>query len=448
MLHTLLASVLSLAAAQQSTPDAPPTPAAPAPAATPAPPAAPSGSADPSTTRRAPNPQVAAILARSLMPAPHVARMDRALAIAGVGDRFTKDAVTAAAAKAKAGYDTWRATAEPTLTESIRAAVDADPGPGFPRRCTAQIIAAWDEGAAFERDAFATLVSSALPEGDAAGSLARAALAAGQAQALRSTLAYGPLVDFCQADMLESGIRAAAAVPNSPTSAEQLRGMLSGYETERARLLRDICEAVLEAESRRRQVLTMAAEWYRNRAGASADMVRMPGAVQLAEPLINATLVDAGARMAAFQRRTAQQVAGALAPEGAWSVSTSLLASGRKDSPAVRIDPVVAAIAELPEDRREEARTMLREFCTTDRAAMQKTVDAAVDALEMQARIVKPAQRVEAIAGLDLDALDAQLRAVPTQEAAYGTLSALDARKRAVSELERKIRALAETETK
>jgi hypothetical protein len=445
MLHTLLASVLSLAAAQQSTPGAPPTPVAPAPAATPAPPAAPGGSTDPSATRRAPNPQAAAILARSLMPAPHVARMERALAIAGLGERFTKDAVTAAAAQATAGYATWRATAEPTLTESIRAAVDSDPGLGFPRRCKAQIIAAWDEGAAFERDAFGALVSSALPDGDAAGTLARAALAAGQAQALRSTLAYGPLVDFWQADMLESSLRAAAGASVSP---DQLREMLSGYESERARLLRDICEAVLEAESRRRQVLTMAAEWYRNRAGASADMVRMPGAMQVAEPLINATLVDAGARMAAFQRRTAQQVAGVLATEGAWSVSASLLASGRKDSPAVRIDPVVAAIAELPEDRREEARTMLREFCTTDRAAMQKTVDAAVDALEMQARIVKPAQRVEAIVGLDLDALDAQLRAVPTQEAAYGTLSALDARKRAVSELERKIRALAETETK
>jgi hypothetical protein len=194
--------------------------------------------------------------------------------------------------------------------------------------------------------------------------------------------------------------------------------------------------------------LTMAAEWYKNRAGAGADMVRMPGAMQIAEPLINATLVDAGARMAAFQRRTAQQVAGVLSPEGAWTTCASLLASGRKDSPAVRIDSVVAAIAELPEDRREEARAMLREFCTTDRAAMLKTVDAAVDALEMQARIVKPAQRVEAIAGLDLDALDAQLRAAPTQEAAYGTLSAIDARKRALNELERRIRALAATEPK
>ena len=70
-------------------------------------------------------------------------------------------------------------------------------------------------------------------------------------------------------------------------------------------------------------------------------------------------------------------------------------------------------------------------------------VDAAVDALEMQARIVKPAQRVEAIAGLDLDSMDAQLQAVPMREAAYGTLSAIDARKRAVNELERRIRALA-----
>jgi hypothetical protein len=192
MLHTLLASVLSLAAAQQSTPGAPPTPVAPAPAATPAPPAAPGGSADPSATRRAPNPQVAAILARSLMPAPHVARMERALAIAGLGDRFSKEAVTAAAANAKAGYDAWRATAEPALAESIRAAVDADPGLGFPRRCKAQISAAWDEAAAFERDAFAALIASALPEGDAAGSLARAALAAGQAQALRSTRCSKP----------------------------------------------------------------------------------------------------------------------------------------------------------------------------------------------------------------------------------------------------------------
>jgi hypothetical protein len=91
---------------------------------------------------------------------------------------------------------------------------------------------------------------------------------------------------------------------------------------------------------------------------------------------------------------------------------------------------------------------MLREFCTTDRAAMLKTVDAAVDALEMQARIVKPAQRVEAIAGLDLDALDAQLQAVPVRETAYGTLSATDARKRAVNELERRIRVLAESEPK
>ena len=439
MPHMLLAAILSFATAQQSTPAATPPSAPPATAQ----PSKPAGSADPATTRRAPNPQVAAILARSVMPAPHVARMERALAIAGLTDRFPKETVVATAAAAKAGYDTWRATAEPALEGSIRAAVEADPGLGFPRRCKAQIIAAWDEGAAFERDAFGTLIASALPEGDAAGSLARAALAAGQAQALRSTLAYGPLMDFWQSDMLESGLRAVAAVPNSPTSAGQLRGMLAGYETERARLLREICDAVLEAESRRRQVLTMAADWYRNRAGASADMVRMPGAMQVAEPLINATLVDAGARMAAFQRRTVQQVAGVLAPEGAWSVYTSLLASGRKDSPAVRIDSVVAAIAELPEDRREEARTMLREFCATDRAAMQKTVDAAVDALEMQARIVKPAQRVEAMAGLDLDALDAQLRAVPTQEAAYGTLSAIDARKRSVGELERKIRAMA-----
>lgn len=445
MLHTLLASVLSLAAAQQSTPGARPTPVAPAPAATPAPPAAPSGSADPSATRRAPNPQVAGILARSLMPAPHVARMERALAIAGLGDRFSKEAVTAAAANAKAGYDAWRATAEPALADSIRAAVDADPGPGFPRRCNAQIRAAWEEGGAFERDAFATLLAAALPEGDAAGSLASAALTAGQAQALRSTLAYGPLVDFWQADMLESGLRATAGAPVSP---DQLRGMLANYETERARLLRDICEAVLETESRRRQVLTMAADWYRNRAGAGADMVRMPGAMQVAEPLINATLVDAGARMAAFQRRTAEQLAGVLGPEGGWSTYASLLASGRKDSPTVRIDAIVAAIAELPEDRREEARSMLRDFCTTDRAAMLKTVDAAVDALEMQARIVKPAQRVEAIAGLDLDALDAQLQAVPMREAAYGTLSAIDARKRAVNELERKIRAMAATEPK
>ena len=445
MLHTLLASVLSLAAAQQSTPGAPPTPVAPAPAATPAPPATAGGSADPSATRRAPNPQVAAILARSLMPAPHVARLERALAIAGLGDRFSKEAVTAAAANAKAGYDAWRATAEPALAESIRAAVDADPGPGFPRRCKAQISAAWDEAVAFERDAFAALIASALPEGDAAGSLARAALSAGQAQALRSTLAYGPLVDFWQADLLELALRATTDAPVSP---DQVRGMLAGYETERARLLRDICDAVLEAESRRRQVLTMAADWYKNRAGAGADMVRMPGAMQIAEPLINATLVDAGARMAAFQRRTAQQVAGVLSPEGAWTTCASLLASGRRDSPTVRIDSLTTAIAELPEDRREEARAMLREFCTNDRAAMLKTVDAAVDALEMQARIVKPAQRVEAMAGLDLDAMDAQLRAVPTQEAAYGTLSAIDARKRAVSELERKIRALAETEPK
>jgi hypothetical protein len=388
---------------------------------------------------------VAAILARSLMPAPHAARMERALAIAGLGDRFTKDAVTAAAAKATAGYATWRATAEPAVAESIRTALDADPGPGFPRRCTAQITSGWEEGGAFERDAFATLIASALPDGDAAGSLARAALAAGQAQALRSTLAYGPLVDFWQADMLESSLRATAG---ASVSLDQLREMLSGYETERARLLRDICEAVLEAESRRRQVLTMAAEWYRNRAGVDADMVRMPGAMQVAEPLINATLVDAGARMAAFQRRTAEQLASVLGPEGGWSTYASLLASGRKDSPTVRIDAIVVAIAELPEDRREEARRMLRDFCTTDRAAMLKTVDAAVDALEMQARIVKPAQRVEAIAGLDLDSLDAQLQAVPMREAAYGTLSAIDARKRAVNELERKIRALAETEPK
>ena len=425
MLHMLLAAVLPLAAAPQSTPAVTPPPAQPS---------------KPAAGRRAPNPQVAAIVARSLMPAPHVARMDRALAIAGLGDRFTKDAITAAAAQATAGYGTWRATAEPALTEAIRAAVDADPGPGFPRRCNSQIVAAWDEGAAFERDAFATLLASALPEGDAAGSMARAALAAGQAQALRSTLAYAPLVDFWQSDMLESGLRATAGAPVSP---DQLRGMLTGYETERARLLRDICEAVLEAESRRRQVLTMAAEWYRNRAGVDADMVRMPGAMQIAEPLTNATLAEAGARMAAFQRRTAEQLAGVLGPEGGWSTYASLLASGRKDSPTVRIDAIVAAIAELPEDRREEARSMLREFCTTDRAAMLKTVDAAVDALEMQARIVKPAQRVEAIAGLDLDSLDAQLQAVPMREAAYGTLSAIDARKRAVNELERKIRALA-----
>lgn len=422
MLHMLLAAVLPLAAAQQTTPAATPPPA------------------NPAVERSAPNRQVTAIVARSLMPAPHAARMDRALAIAGLGDRFTKDAITAAAAKAMAGYDTWRATAEPALTEAIRAAVDADPGPGFPRRCRGQIVAAWDEGAAFERDAFATLLASALPEGDAAGSLASAALAAGQAQALRSTLAYGPFVDFWQADMLESGLRATAGAPVSP---DQLRGMLANYETERARLLRDICEAVLEAESRRRQVLAMAAEWYRNRAGVDADMVRMPGAMQVAEPLINATLVDAGARMAAFQRRTAEQLAGLLGPEGGWSTYASLLSSGRKDSPTVRIDAIVAAIAELPEDRREEARSMLRDFCTTDRAAMLKTVDAAADALEMQARIVKPAQRVEAIAGLDLDALDAQLQAVPMREAAYGTLSAIDARKRAVNELERKIRAMA-----
>ena len=425
MLHMLLAAVLPLAAAPQSTPAVTPPPAQPS---------------KPAAERRAPNPQVAAIVERSLMPAPHVARMDRALAIAGLGDRFTKDAITAAAAQATAGYGTWRATAEPALTEAIRAAVDADPGPGFPRRCNSQIVAAWDEGAAFERDAFATLLASALPEGDAAGSMARAALAAGQAQALRSTLAYAPLVDFWQADMLESGLRATAGAPVSP---DQLRGMLTGYETERARLLRDICEAVLEAESRRRQVLTMAAEWYRNRAGVDADMVRMPGAMQIAEPLTNATLAEAGARMAAFQRRTAEQLAGVLGPEGGWSTYASLLASGRKDSPTVRIDAIVAAIAELPEDRREEARSMLRDFCTTDRAAMLKTVDAAVDALEMQARIVKPAQRVEAIAGLDLDSLDAQLQAVPMREAAYGTLSAIDARKRAVNELERKIRALA-----
>jgi len=425
MLHMLLAAVLPLAAAPQSTPAVTPPPAQPS---------------KPAAERRAPNPQVAAIVERSLMPAPHVARMDRALAIAGLGDRFTKDAITAAAAQATAGYGTWRATAEPALTEAIRAAVDADPGPGFPRRCNSQIVAAWDEGAAFERDAFATLLASALPEGDAAGSMARAALAAGQAQALRSTLAYAPLVDFWQSDMLESGLRATADAPVSP---DQLRGMLTGYETERARLLRDICEAVLEAESRRRQVLTMAAEWYRNRAGVDADMVRMPGAMQIAEPLTNATLAEAGARMAAFQRRTAEQLAGVLGPEGGWSTYASLLASGRKDSPTVRIDAIVAAIAELPEDRREEARSMLRDFCTTDRAAMLKTVDAAVDALEMQARIVKPAQRVEAIAGLDLDSLDAQLQAVPMREAAYGTLSAIDARKRAVNELERKIRALA-----
>ena len=425
MLHMLLAAVLPLAATQQSTPAATPPPA------------------NPAVERSAPNRQVAAIVARSVMPAPHVARMDRALAIAGLGDRFTKDAITVAAAQATAGYGTWRATAEPALTEAIRAAVDADPGPGFPRRCNGQIVAAWDEGAAFERDAFATLLASALPEGDAAGSMARAALAAGQAQALRSTLAYAPLVDFWQADMLESGLRATAGAPVSP---DQLRGMLTGYETERARLLRDICEAVLDAESRRRQVLTMAAEWYRNRAGVDADMVRMPGAMQIAEPLINATLVEAGARMAVFQRRTAEQLAGVLGPEGGWSTCASLLASGRKDTPTVRIDAIVAAIAELPEDRREEARSMLRDFCTTDRAAMLKTVDAAVDALEMQARIVKPAQRVEAIAGLDLDSLDAQLQAVPMREAAYGTLSAIDARKRAVNELERRIRALAATD--
>ena len=43
---------------------------------------------------------------------------------------------------------------------------------------------------------------------------------------------------------------------------------------------------------------------------------------------------------------------------------------------------------------------------------------------------------------LDLDE-DAQLQAVPMREAAYGTLSAIDARKRAVNELERRIRALA-----
>jgi hypothetical protein len=442
MTDLLLAVVLSLAATQQPTPGAAPSSANPP---STAPTAKPTGSTDPVAERGAPNRQVAAIVARSLMPAPHVARMDRALAIAGLGDRFTKDAITAAAAQATAGYGTWRATAEPALTEAIRAAVDADPGPGFPRRCNGQIVAAWDEGAAFERDAFATLLASALPEGDAAGSMARAALAAGQAQALRSTLAYGPLVDFWQADLLELSLRATTDAPVSP---DQVRGMLAGYETERARLLREICEAVLEAEMRRRQVLAMAAEWYRNRAGASADMVRMPGAMQIAEPLINATLVDAGARMAAFQRRTAQQVAGVLSPEGAWSIYASLLASGRKDSPAVRIDPIVTAIAELPEDRREEARAMLREFCTTDRAAMLKTVDAAVDALEMQARIVKPAQRVEAIAGLDLDVLDAQLQAVPVRETAYGTLSATDARKRAVNELERKIRALAATEPK
>jgi hypothetical protein len=77
---------------------------------------------------------------------------------------------------------------------------------------------------------------------------------------------------------------------------------------------------------------------------------------------------------------------------------------------------------------------------------MLKTVDAAVDALEMQARIVKPAQRVESIAGLDLDSMDAQLQAVPMREAAYGTLSAIDARKRAVNELERRIRVLAATD--
>jgi len=440
MTDLLLVVVLSLAATQQPTPGAAPSSANPP---STAPTAKPTGSTDPVAERGAPNRQVATIVARSLMPAPHVARMDRALAIAGLGDRFTKDAITVAAAQATAGYGTWRATAEPALTEAIRAAVDADPGPGFPRRCNGQIVAAWDEGAAFERDAFATLLASALPEGDAAGSMARAALAAGQAQALRSTLAYGPLVDFWQADLLELSLRATTDAPVSP---DQVRGMLAGYETERARLLREICEAVLEAEMRRRQVLAMAAEWYRNRAGASADMVRMPGAMQIAEPLINATLVDAGARMAAFQRRTAQQVAGVLSPEGAWSIYASLLASGRKDSPAVRIDPIVTAIAELPEDRREEARAMLREFCTTDRAAMLKTVDAAVDALEMQARIVKPAQRVEAIAGLDLDVLDAQLQAVPVRETAYGTLSATDARKRAVNELEQKIRAMAATE--
>jgi hypothetical protein len=392
--------------------------------------------------------QAASILRRIMAPAPSRTRMDRALAIAGLDDKVQKATLDGALAAAKSGYDAWRPGAEQALAGELRPALEAQPGPTVPPACTRSVITRWDEGMKFEADAFEQALAAVPAGNDAAIGMARTIFRGLQAQAINGGDAPAQLADLRRADLLEAALRCGVG---GEVSAEQLRGMLSTYEEDRTRLIREGAEAAMAADARRLEVVTVVSAWYERKTSINADprqdLRHSAGSGPVIISLQNAPQVDVSARFADLQRRTAEQLTNVLGPKAAWCLYVQFLASGRTDSPSDRIAALERVAASLPADRRDAALTLIREFCVTDRQAMQRDVAAMQKSIEDFVAPVRSTLKpgaVKALTDAQLEEINKTLELRALSGGAYGALNAVDQRKRSTADLEKKVRAMAE----
>lgn len=391
---------------------------------------------------------VTALLGRANSPEPDAARMRRALAIAGLTELVPSDAITAAATEAKDAYQRWRAETDAAATDECSAGVTAEPGMRVPRRLIKFITQRRLDGFQFEREALDLLLQQ-IPSGhDAEAAIARSALQARQAESISKSATLNGVADLGRIDLLEWAVNDAASTGGS---ADQLRASLANYEEERTRMLLAAALAALESDARSQRIATMVKDWDDRRQASSANTQRPVNQsattgfamARVAIALQTAQLAAASARMARFQQKTAEQLVPLLSPQSAWSMYATLISSSRHDLLAKQIATIARTAENLPPDQRDTARTLIREYCTTDRPAMQATVSQLVEAIEAQVQPVRSTLQSDSLTDTELDTIDALLASSPAVGASYGMTSVMDSRGRSLKDLERAVRALA-----
>jgi hypothetical protein len=365
--------------------------------------------APPETPSRPSPSDRATALARRLVndllpPGPDRGRILAALEVAGLpapGDETTA-AVVATAVEA---YAEWRAAEEPSLAAALAARATDAAGRGSPigPEIVADVVRRWDGGFRFERDALDDLVSSlAAPPSESDVAIARHALAAAEMNALFGRVPLGT-IDL-NLDLVRESSRCAAGTEVTPA---RIRELLGGYAKERADHARMLAERRLATMSRGGEVAIAVQAWFSGKSaggGAAADPAEMQG---LGIVLQMAPMVGAAGEWQDLQRRGASVLETALPPDAAWCVWASLPPGGA----AIRetVDRLAAAVATMPEDRRNAAETALREFRNADLATIKELLASEIETGKALGKILAPALEPGGLAKLDLDAFSASL---------------------------------------
>lgn len=359
--------------------------------------------------------QARSVLRRFACPAPDRARMARALAVAGVDlGAAGAAALDKAFASAAAAHAAWRPDAERALLARLSTGFEAAPLAALPASCVRPVIDAWDQGLRFESDAFAALLAASPAAGSDAAALAVTVLRGLQWQAIAPIGGQAGMPDLRARDLLEAVACRGADGGMSPPA---LRAACSGYAADRARLLRNLAEAAVEAEARRADASRVASAWSEARTARDADpaqdVLRAGDWRPIAMVLQMAPVLVASAELVDLQRRTASQVASTVDPGSAWCLYEALLAPGPACRAYERLAEFERLAAEVPAGVRAAAQDLVRSRCLEDRQRLERQVDERARAMEASAAMVRGTVRagsLGSIVGADLDALDVKLR--------------------------------------